>query len=194
MNGKSNNASKCLAPEHHRAECECGLRPLLLAKCEACGVNCGEKHIYVRLMNGGLRLCPQCLAEFNGKNPELATLRAALDKALAFKAYVHARLDAAGVTVDPESPHKVEGCRVGGRLDEVLGERDKLRAKNAELREALLPLANLAEANPAIADNVLIAVRVRHSHAEPYLLNQEPTVGDCRRAAELLANKEEQPK
>lgn len=37
-----------------------------------------------------------------------------------FKAYVHRRLDEAGVPADPESPHKAEGCRIGGRLDIVL--------------------------------------------------------------------------
>jgi hypothetical protein len=37
-----------------------------------------------------------------------------------FKQYVHDRLDAAGVPADPESPHKAEGCRIGGRLDIVL--------------------------------------------------------------------------
>lgn len=37
-----------------------------------------------------------------------------------FKAYVHRRLDEAGVPVDPESPHKAYGCRIGGRLDIVL--------------------------------------------------------------------------
>lgn len=34
-----------------------------------------------------------------------------------FKAYVHRRLDDAGVPKDPDSPHKSEGCRIGGRLD-----------------------------------------------------------------------------
>lgn len=37
-----------------------------------------------------------------------------------FKAYVHRRLDGVGVPVDPESPHKAEDCRIGGRLDIVL--------------------------------------------------------------------------
>ncbi|MNK58674.1 hypothetical protein D3C87_777650 [compost metagenome] len=36
-----------------------------------------------------------------------------------FKAYVHKRLDDMGIPVDPDSPHKAEGCRVGGRLDIV---------------------------------------------------------------------------
>lgn len=43
------------------------------------------------------------------------------DKLQRFKEYVHARLDAAGVPTDPDSPHKAEGCRIGGRLDYVLG-------------------------------------------------------------------------
>lgn len=42
------------------------------------------------------------------------------DKLAAFKSYVHKRLDDAGVPSDPESPHKSEGCRIGGRLDIVL--------------------------------------------------------------------------
>lgn len=37
-----------------------------------------------------------------------------------FKAYVHRRLDEAGIPEDPDSPHKAEGCRIGGRLDLVL--------------------------------------------------------------------------
>jgi hypothetical protein len=42
------------------------------------------------------------------------------EKAEKFKAYVHRRLDEAGVPADPDSPHKAEGCRIGGRLDIVL--------------------------------------------------------------------------
>lgn len=38
----------------------------------------------------------------------------------AFKAYVHQRLDEAGVPTDPDSQHRAEGCRIGGRLDIVL--------------------------------------------------------------------------
>lgn len=37
----------------------------------------------------------------------------------AFKDYVHKRLDDAGVPSDPESAHKAEGCRIGGRLDHL---------------------------------------------------------------------------
>jgi hypothetical protein len=54
---------------------------------------------------------------------ELAKVTAERDKLQRFKDYVHARRDAAGVPVDPESSHKAEGCRIGGRLDIVLADR-----------------------------------------------------------------------
>lgn len=50
----------------------------------------------------------------------LADALAKIEKLETFKKYVHDRLDAAGVPVDPDGPHKAEGCRVGGRLDLVL--------------------------------------------------------------------------
>lgn len=50
-------------------------------------------------------------------------MRAERDKLQKFKDYVHGRLDAAGVPTDPESPHRAEGCRIGGRLDYVLMHR-----------------------------------------------------------------------
>jgi hypothetical protein len=59
---------------------------------------------------------------------EVERARAERDKLQRFKDYVHARLDAAGVTVDPESTHKAEGCRIGGRLDEVFAVRAELLA------------------------------------------------------------------
>ena len=54
------------------------------------------------------------------------------DKLLAFKAYVHKRLDDAGVPADPESPHKAAGCRIGGRLDELIRERDHAQRLDAD--------------------------------------------------------------
>lgn len=50
----------------------------------------------------------------------LAAVIAERDKLKKFKEYVHDRLDAAGVPVDPESSHKAEWCRIDGRLDIVL--------------------------------------------------------------------------
>ena len=54
---------------------------------------------------------------------EVERVTAERDKLKQFKEYVHARLDAAGVPTDPESPHRAEGCRIGGRLDIVLTDR-----------------------------------------------------------------------
>ncbi|AMV25489.1 hypothetical protein VT84_13910 [Gemmata sp. SH-PL17] len=58
---------------------------------------------------------------------EINSLREQVAKLQRFKDYVHSRLDAAGVPTDPESSHKAEGCRIGGRLDVLIGERDRLR-------------------------------------------------------------------
>lgn len=55
-----------------------------------------------------------------------ASLTAAVIPLVGFKDYVHFRLDGAGVAIDPDSPHKAEGCRIGGRLDVLIGQRDEL--------------------------------------------------------------------
>lgn len=51
---------------------------------------------------------------------ECGRLRAQVEKLQAFKEYVHGRLDRAGVPRDPESSHRSQGCRIGGRLDWTL--------------------------------------------------------------------------
>jgi hypothetical protein len=56
---------------------------------------------------------------------DLRAARTALAALAKFKAYVHRRLDEAGVPTDPDSPHKAEGCRIGGRLDIVLALREQ---------------------------------------------------------------------
>lgn len=43
----------------------------------------------------------------------------------AFKDYVHRRLDEAGVPTHPDGPHSKEGCRIGDRLDLLIGARDE---------------------------------------------------------------------
>ena len=61
-----------------------------------------------------------------------------LGKLQAFKDYVHKRLDDAGVPIDPDSPHKAAGCRIGGRLDFVLiKERETIKELKEELKKAL---------------------------------------------------------
>lgn len=41
----------------------------------------------------------------------------------AFKDYVHARLDAAGIPTHPDGEHSKAGCRIGDRLDIALARR-----------------------------------------------------------------------
>jgi hypothetical protein len=91
-----------------------------------------------------------------------ADLAAERDKLQKFKDYVHRRLDDAGVTVDPESGHKAEGCRIGGRLDEVFAERDDLTAALTALVAAL----DGAQADVAFAVGVAkrVLARVSDSH------------------------------
>ena len=50
----------------------------------------------------------------------------------AFKDYTHKRLDDAGIPIDPESPHKEAGCRIGGRLDFVFERIKELEERNEE--------------------------------------------------------------
>ena len=82
---------------------------------------------YVRQCKAALADTAQAKRERDEWFAAKVNAEAERDKLAAFKAYVHSRLDAAGVTVDPESAHKAEGCRIGGRLDEVFAERDRLR-------------------------------------------------------------------
>jgi hypothetical protein len=68
------------------------------------------------------------VSEGNEEDFDASSIRAALarvDALQRFKEYVHKRLDDAGVPVDPESPHKAEGCRIGGRLDWLFAERHR---------------------------------------------------------------------
>jgi hypothetical protein len=101
-----------------------------------------ENDQYVAVIQGGKRLpAPElnqdpAFAAFvlGGLEKDRANLLAERDELKRFKEYVHQRLDLAGVTSDPESPHKAAGCRIGGRLDELIGDRDFLRKTVARLR------------------------------------------------------------
>lgn len=69
-----------------------------------------------------------------------------------FKEYVHTRLDNAGVPVDPDSPHRAEGCRIGGRLDAVFAEQNRLRSEIATLREQAARVLFWRETSGAFVD------------------------------------------
>lgn len=77
-------------------------------------------------------------------------LRTEVDKLAKFKQYVHGRLDSAGIPIDPESSHKAERCRIGGRLDIVLNELSAAKQKLAE--ERLRVLESLAKDRQACHD------------------------------------------
>lgn len=56
----------------------------------------------------------------------VGTLIEQVKKLEAFKAYVHQRLDAAGIPTHPDGPHSKEGCRIGDRLDMLINQRASL--------------------------------------------------------------------
>jgi hypothetical protein len=58
----------------------------------------------------------------------IAAVEAERDALARFKAYVHERMDAAGVATHPDGEHSKAGCRIGDRFDALLAERDALRA------------------------------------------------------------------
>jgi hypothetical protein len=110
---------------------------------------------------------------------QIKALTADRDKLAAFKAYVHKRLDDAGVPADPDSPHKAEGCRIGGRLDWVFDysyEREiaelkaklaALTASDVALREALEELQDAPPRLELMADwNDHVYPTLRNSRGE----------------------------
>lgn len=74
---------------------------------------------------GPRAICSETLTRWMVKHGP--ALLAKLEALSSFKSYVHKRLDDAGVPTDPDSPHKAEGCRIGGRLDLVFAELTQLR-------------------------------------------------------------------
>lgn len=90
-------------------------------------VNFHETGDDLKQMALGIRQQLRLEARVNELTELFYAVKAERDKLAAFKAYVHQRLDAAGVPADPDSSHKAEGCRIGGRLDIVLADRGRLR-------------------------------------------------------------------
>lgn len=54
-----------------------------------------------------------------------------------FKDYVHERLDAAGIPTHPDGEHSKNGCRIGDRLDIVLGRLAEQECQLEVVREAV---------------------------------------------------------
>jgi hypothetical protein len=86
------------------------------------------------------------------KQHAAGVIQEAIDAATAelqkFKAYVHKRLDDAGVPVDdPDSEHSKAGCRIGARLDMLFAELAARDAEIATLRQELETLQTDNEVN-----------------------------------------------
>jgi len=101
------------------------------------------------------------------------------DKLRTFKTYVHERLDKAGVPVDPPSEHREHGCRIGGRLDVLIGERDRAR-------EALKKASDYAINQCAEAMQTIHEVRGA-SHTEIDRLVARKNFEEWKRMSELLS-------
>lgn len=67
----------------------------------------------------------------------LTAARQERDKLQAFKDWVHNYLDAHGVPHHPPGPHGAEGCRIGDRMDWLMGQLAAARAENERLKMAL---------------------------------------------------------
>lgn len=106
---------------------------IALGLCRRCGQGEGE-------------LAPHC------PGPNTAYVQEEINRLRQFKAYVHSRLDEAGVPHDPPSPHREAGCRIGGRLDIVLGTDKPVDPR-------------IVRAFMEIADRMGISTRNRVKHA-----------------------------
>lgn len=74
--------------------------------------------------------CPDCPKDAFCRKAEVCLASNAPLPGTLFKAYVHGRLDQAGVPADPEpEKNKEHGCRIEGRLNHLIGERDELKRK-----------------------------------------------------------------
>jgi hypothetical protein len=88
-------------------------------------------------MNHTCHLCgKQLTLHPNGNFYECLPCHHQVRKLKRFKAYVHERLDAAGISTHPDGPHSKEGCRVGDRLDIALFAVEQVRRAVVTLNEA----------------------------------------------------------
>ena len=81
------------------------------------------KHVTLDEVPGGILLCGHL--DDSPLRPFMTELVKQRDALQAFKTFVHTRLDKAGVPVDPPGEHRDAGCRIGQRLDLVLGKEKK---------------------------------------------------------------------
>lgn len=114
---------------------------------------------------------------------EIRRLNAELEKLAKFKAYVHQRLDDAGIPVDPESAHKAEGCRIGGRLDIVLG-----RQKPIEVHLNTRGCKPMDEKTASVLGEVFAKVHAAETAKQIDARDAKTAVAECERLRAELAN------
>lgn len=92
-------------------------------------------------------------AECTRRALEAAALREAVAKLERFKAYVHGRLDAAGVPADPEPEANARhGCRIEGRINHLIGARDLKLIAEMDAETAALIRGQRGEPPGPLAD------------------------------------------
>lgn len=101
------------------------------------------------------------------------------DPLQSFKDYVHRRLDAMGVPIDPESPHKAAGCRIGGRLDWI---EQRLPATPAGRGDAIAPEPYAWGYTNLINGDKGITLNRAHRVVEGYSEHQLVTLDDAANA------------
>jgi hypothetical protein len=103
---------------------------------------------------------------------KIEEMRETIARLKAFKEYVHKRLDDMGIPVNPESSHKIHGCRIGGRLDiveqlsrneaitsELMVEKNFFAKETARLIDDKRILQELNERQEAITSELVSAER-----------------------------------
>lgn len=107
---------------------------------------------------GGQRDCGQCVvASMVGEalaHPAGRDILEELERAKAFKAYVHKRLDEAGVPANPEPEKNAQhGCRIEGRLNFLLADLERKTKAIDEAIDLATSLAGMAEAGAGFVEH-----------------------------------------
>ena len=111
--------------------------------------------------------------------------RQQIAKLQAFKVFVHAYLDARGISANPGGPHTTEGCRIGDRMDVVFNRLDSLHRDWESIRKAMGFFGH--EAKPLVV-SVVQAIRERNYYkragADDVLAQRDALLAACKAALE----------
>lgn len=91
---------------------------------------------------------------------ELQALRERVEKASAFKRWVHEYLDAHGVPHHPPGTHGAAGCRIGDRMDWLMAKLAAAEAEGESLRRVLAEVERLRSENARLEERLAALTRV----------------------------------